>query len=589
MSLPFVFDIAIGVIFIFLTLSLLASEIQELITTLLQWRAVHFKESIEGILAGDSRNNEDFERIRELANELYDHPLIAVLNHEAKGILALIPRRFNRIFGGLYRSSIRLFCVVTRRPAPKFVFRDGKYSGPSYIDFKTLSTSFLETIGISQFALRITALKLQVFVQRELLKQVATMHQDEVVNSTDLDAIIDLRDDDTLEIPHATSQSPSLQNLYRLKFNLQQIVRDYKNNEITLATAVDRIGDGLEQYIGRVKRNQAHLGDRIKQLENLQNDIFGQVKEDQSESSEKTFLKRRLQISISETIGIVKACYLIHEIWNSPDYQEIIQSSENPESGDWEAWFYLKLNQDLASRNLPETTRRNVKKGLSFLVSSKAIQSSEEFDLIQLKVAHVARIVNERMPESLEQNLNVLSQRAQTKIEDVKDELDKLQDEVAQWFNSSMERASGVYKRNARLVALLIGTIVAIAINADTLHIVQRLANDQPLRDAISQSSDAFAARSENLEALIPEIERVGSQIPLPIGWGEANRNNQWSAIAPWNNRFGIWGARFRYVLGWLISGVAISMGASFWYGLLGKVIDIRNVGKKPDSDDQSA
>ncbi len=604
MNLPFVFDIAIGVVFIFLTLSLLASEIQELITTVLQWRAIHFKESIEGTLAGGSRDREDFDRVRELANELYDHPLIAVLNQEAKGLLARIPRRFIRLFGSLYRNLIRMIFAVTGRPAPKFVFRDGHYSGPSYIDFKTLSTSFLETIGISQFALRITTLKMQVFVQRELLKQISTIIRDDVIQAEtvsvgDLEAIADLRQDDVLNIQLTTPHASPLHDFYTLKFNLQQIVQDYKNNEITLAIAVDYINDSLGQYIGRVQRNQSHLPEKITQLENLQRDLFGpskvepskvgQPQDDQSNASEKVFLKRRLQISISETIGIVKACYLIHQIWNSPDYQDIIQNSENPANGDWEAWFYLKLNQDLANRNLSESTRKDVKRGLSFLVSSKAIQSSEEFDLLQSKVGNVARIINEKMPESLEQNLNALSRRAHTKIEDVKDELDQLQDEVAQWFDSSMERASGVYKRNARLVALLIGIVVAVTINADTLHIVQRLANDQPLREAISQSSDAFAARSENLETLIPEIERAGAQIPLPIGWGEANRNNQWSAIEPWDTRFGMWGTRFRYALGWLISGVAISMGASFWYGLLGKVIDIRNVGKKPDSNETSS
>ena len=36
MNLPVVFDIAIGLIFIYLILSLLAAEIQELITTILQ-------------------------------------------------------------------------------------------------------------------------------------------------------------------------------------------------------------------------------------------------------------------------------------------------------------------------------------------------------------------------------------------------------------------------------------------------------------------------------------------------------------------------------------------------------------------------
>ena len=53
MSLPIVLEIAIGLIFIYLTLSLVASEIQEILSALFQWRAEHLKRSIEQLLAGE--------------------------------------------------------------------------------------------------------------------------------------------------------------------------------------------------------------------------------------------------------------------------------------------------------------------------------------------------------------------------------------------------------------------------------------------------------------------------------------------------------------------------------------------------------
>lgn len=53
MNLPAMFDLVLGLIFIYLIFSLLASEIQELIATLLQWRAAHLKKSVEIFLAGD--------------------------------------------------------------------------------------------------------------------------------------------------------------------------------------------------------------------------------------------------------------------------------------------------------------------------------------------------------------------------------------------------------------------------------------------------------------------------------------------------------------------------------------------------------
>jgi hypothetical protein len=82
MNLPTILNIAIGLIFIFLILSLLAAEIQELIATLLQWRAVHLKRSIEILLdSGEpAPSDKDITKVENIVNDLYDNPLIKNLN-----------------------------------------------------------------------------------------------------------------------------------------------------------------------------------------------------------------------------------------------------------------------------------------------------------------------------------------------------------------------------------------------------------------------------------------------------------------------------------------------------------------------------
>jgi hypothetical protein len=37
-----------------------------------------------------------------------------------------------------------------------------------------------------------------------------------------------------------------------------------------------------------------------------------------------------------------------------------------------------------------------------------------------------------------------------------------------------------------------------------------------------------------------------------------------------------------RMISGWVVSGLAIAMGAPFWFDLLGKVVNVRNSGGKP-------
>jgi hypothetical protein len=45
-----------------------------------------------------------------------------------------------------------------------------------------------------------------------------------------------------------------------------------------------------------------------------------------------------------------------------------------------------------------------------------------------------------------------------------------------------------------------------------------------------------------------------------------------------------LWPAFMVKLFGWILSGVAISMGAGFWFEALNKIINIRNAGKKPPS-----
>ena len=79
MNLPFILDVLISLVFIYLILSLLASEIQELITTLLQWRAKHLKDSIESLISGGDRTQES-RKVDALINSIYNDPLIKNMN-----------------------------------------------------------------------------------------------------------------------------------------------------------------------------------------------------------------------------------------------------------------------------------------------------------------------------------------------------------------------------------------------------------------------------------------------------------------------------------------------------------------------------
>lgn len=80
MNLPAMLDVAIGLFFIYLILSLLTSGIQELIATVLEWRAKQLKEAIQIILGDNEANDPSAQQAKKIANDLWTHPLIRSLN-----------------------------------------------------------------------------------------------------------------------------------------------------------------------------------------------------------------------------------------------------------------------------------------------------------------------------------------------------------------------------------------------------------------------------------------------------------------------------------------------------------------------------
>ncbi|MGH2414365.1 MAG: hypothetical protein ACRDEA_11895 [Microcystaceae cyanobacterium] len=53
----------------------------------------------------------------------------------------------------------------------------------------------------------------------------------------------------------------------------------------------------------------------------------------------------------------------------------------------------------------------------------------------------------------------------------------------------SMSRASGVYKRNTKGVAILIGLILVAVTNVDAGFIIDRLSNDENLRNVVTEKA----------------------------------------------------------------------------------------------------
>ena len=89
----------------------------------------------------------------------------------------------------------------------------------------------------------------------------------------------------------------------------------------------------------------------------------------------------------------------------------------------------------------------------------------------------------------------------------------------------------------------------------------EELWRNDALRTQIAAQAQA-AAREGDVSTL--EATTMKSLESFPIGWGEGE---------------GGWLDWLKRIFGWLITTAAVSLGAPFWFDLLGKVANLRGAG----------
>jgi len=166
-------------------------------------------------------------------------------------------------------------------------------------------------------------------------------------------------------------------------------------------------------------------------------------------------------------------------------------------------------------------------------------------------------------------------------------DIEKVRENIEAWFNSAMDRVSGWYKRWTQVVIFIVGLVLTIIMNADTLAIMTSLSQDKNSRELLVASAQGIVAKKETgilqtsssdldekkFKEIRDNMAKLGA-FGLPIGWNSNDPRSMPSiATVDW----------FLKLFGWLITALAISLGAPFWFDLLNKFINIRSSLKPKD------
>lgn len=165
---------------------------------------------------------------------------------------------------------------------------------------------------------------------------------------------------------------------------------------------------------------------------------------------------------------------------------------------------------------------------------------------------------------------------------------------VSAWTERSLTALGGAYKRNTQWICFALGLVIAIVFNIDTVTLTQRLYSDAGLRNdmvvaatqfvekttpetftkcqGMDTTSPKYASECAPLVALTSALkERKDVWARLPIGWSQGTYPHQ-----------------IFMGLGWLLTALAISLGAPFWFDLLNKLVNIRHSMGKPEAEPDS-
>ncbi len=235
--------------------------------------------------------------------------------------------------------------------------------------------------------------------------------------------------------------------------------------------------------------------------------------------------------------------------------------------------------QQLAAGSKERTKIGGIKRALPSYISSGTF-SSILLDMMEIDNRADLEAAIAGLPEGASKKL------AQFLYRQTNGELVEFKRKLEDWFNEVMDRASGAYKRTSQRWLVGIGLSLAIIFNADVINIYHSLSINSTLSNMIADQATTFvntqpAPVAANLDN--PDIaeakQKIGALVNDNIAALESPLGLGWDSV-DWQKMDGKW---WLYkIIGWLTTAIGISLGATFWFEILRKLVSLRASGPAP-------
>ncbi len=164
---------------------------------------------------------------------------------------------------------------------------------------------------------------------------------------------------------------------------------------------------------------------------------------------------------------------------------------------------------------------------------------------------------------------------------------------IEQWYDGTMDRINGLYKKDTQATLLVLGFLLAILCNANLFSITEKLWSSDDARVAVNAAAQMYSCKDgapcaghdfqSARQDLSDQLENY-----IPVGYHKTGEywKNTWAQLhgpqasaASWLAVIWSW---LLQLAGWGLTGVAVSLGAPFWFDAVNKLINLRLAGDKP-------
>jgi len=182
---------------------------------------------------------------------------------------------------------------------------------------------------------------------------------------------------------------------------------------------------------------------------------------------------------------------------------------------------------------------------------------------------------------------NGLRETISSLLDDAENSLKKARENFEKWFDEGMDRVSGWYKRDSKKIIFACALAVTLLLNADTISITQTLFRDPTMRAGLVATAQEIAKKPpsntpEENQKNINLVKEEMNRLQLPLGWTKESVAALGWTKEPFRIWNPLWGTLIK-AFGLFLTGLAVSLGAPFWFDMLNKFINLRAAGTKPE------